>query len=79
MRPTLVLIPLLVDDPLWAYGLRLMVLPVRVLIPLLVDDPLWVLSQTNSTPTQWGVLIPLLVDDPLWAEKYRVNIEKCES
>ena len=39
---TLVLIPLLVDDPLWAgpiIGSGRMLF--AVLIPLLVDDPLW--------------------------------------
>ena len=39
-----VLIPLLVDDPLWvnlAYDFTEVQRP--VLIPLLVDDPLWVL------------------------------------
>ncbi len=37
-----VLIPLLVDDPLWGLNEVLMVIPIQVLIPLLVDDPLWV-------------------------------------
>ncbi len=38
-----VLIPLLVDDPLWESALTL-IKPQKkeVLIPLLVDDPLWV-------------------------------------
>ncbi len=61
-----VLIPLLLDDPLWAslpidvvYYVKL------VLIPLLLDDPLWdfVLQKVIST---LKVLIPLLLDDPLW-------------
>ncbi len=37
-----VLIPLLVDDPLWGVSLFYSRLNVLVLIPLLVDDPLWV-------------------------------------
>ncbi len=37
-----VLIPLLVDDPLWAQNTLHVILTMRlVLIPLLVDDPLW--------------------------------------
>ncbi len=38
-----VLIPLLVDDPLWGFrNLDKIDLFKMVLIPLLVDDPLWV-------------------------------------
>ncbi len=36
-----VLIPLLVDDPLWESDLLFSELEECVLIPLLVDDPLW--------------------------------------
>ena len=39
--PLMVLIPLLVDDPLWAKKNELTTDDVDVLIPLLVDDPLW--------------------------------------
>ena len=37
-----VLIPLLVDDPLWVCALIMNDGSFEVLIPLLVDDPLWV-------------------------------------
>ncbi len=37
-----VLIPLLVDDPLWVSPERFKHERCVVLIPLLVDDPLWV-------------------------------------
>ncbi len=37
-----VLIPLLVDDPLWDESAADKVAKKLVLIPLLVDDPLWV-------------------------------------
>ncbi len=37
-----VLIPLLVDDPLWELEAQLKNVMLIVLIPLLVDDPLWV-------------------------------------
>ena len=61
-----VLIPLLVDDPLWGFvnknGTRYVW---AVLIPLLVDDPLWELSEELFYDALC-VLIPLLVDDPLW-------------
>ena len=36
-----VLIPLLVDDPLWVSQKKFLYLQHHVLIPLLVDDPLW--------------------------------------
>ncbi len=40
-----VLIPLLVDDPLWGISMKIHTLNTHmVLIPLLVDDPLWVLQ-----------------------------------
>ncbi len=38
----MVLIPLLVDDPLWVKLKTLPLMKLSVLIPLLVDDPLWV-------------------------------------
>ena len=37
-----VLIPLLLDDPLWESKIMLLSPLVFVLIPLLLDDPLWV-------------------------------------
>ena len=37
-----VLIPLLLDDPLWEILFFLLTLSFLVLIPLLLDDPLWV-------------------------------------
>ncbi len=36
-----VLIPLLLDDPLWALIFNLYNFTIMVLIPLLLDDPLW--------------------------------------
>ncbi len=36
-----VLIPLLLDDPLWDYLLQMINEEDDVLIPLLLDDPLW--------------------------------------
>ncbi len=36
-----VLIPLLVDDPLWEFKIIFSSPASKVLIPLLVDDPLW--------------------------------------
>ena len=43
-----VLIPLLVDDPLWDNQLTsLSYNDETVLIPLLVDDPLWVKNETR--------------------------------
>ena len=36
-----VLIPLLLDDPLWVISLNINDYPILVLIPLLLDDPLW--------------------------------------
>ena len=46
----LVLIPLLVDDPLWAIPFVYVTLKTEnVLIPLLVDDPLWVLKNNLLT------------------------------
>ncbi len=44
-RRSLVLIPLLVDDPLWGFNAAIdCATDDFVLIPLLVDDPLWVLA-----------------------------------
>ncbi len=66
-REESVLIPLLVDDPLWAIRQSSKKCTnFLVLIPLLVDDPLWEdgIRTTGLVPS---VLIPLLVDDPLWA------------
>ena len=53
--PQLVLIPLLVDDPLWATILAAIVYVALVLIPLLVDDPLWVMSCFEERPTLSGL------------------------
>ncbi len=65
-----VLIPLLVDDPLWVMCLEAAVFCARkVLIPLLVDDPLWEFINRYRTWTFICVLIPLLVDDPLWGKR----------
>ena len=41
VKLTSVLIPLLLDDPLWGVDLDGVVAEYRVLIPLLLDDPLW--------------------------------------
>ncbi len=60
-----VLIPLLVDDPLWVADEKTTLLYYKVLIPLLVDDPLWE-SWIATANRGCRVLIPLLVDDPLW-------------
>ena len=68
MSVTIVLIPLLVDDPLWEFFKHEKINLFPVLIPLLVDDPLWV----DFFSFRYGkakVLIPLLVDDPLWGFK----------
>ena len=59
-----VLIPLLVDVPLWAGRNSSHVYVTVVLIPLLVDDPLRVNLKSLPEGNSW-VLIPLLVDDPL--------------
>ena len=71
-----VLIPLLLDDPLWAvfYVLKYYLCS-SVLIPLLLDDPLWV-NELIETQEYLSVLIPLLLDDPLWAEINSDNITK---
>ncbi len=37
----MVLIPLLLDDPLWDIMIHQLVFSIPVLIPLLLDDPLW--------------------------------------
>ncbi len=62
-----VLIPLLVDDPLWGKQLKARKAYEAVLIPLLVDDPLWGVYFEWLKIFPLYVLIPLLVDDPLWA------------
>ncbi len=64
-----VLIPLLVDVPLWVKVLELQRRRKWVLIPLLVDVPLWE-STKNKRCGNMLVLIPLLVDVPLWAFYY---------
>ncbi len=61
-----VLIPLLLDDPLWAYSKAVHRLERMVLIPLLLDDPLWVELENAHNHLTSLVLIPLLLDDPLW-------------
>ena len=68
-RLTGVLIPLLLDDPLWEKCLLgACVLLGLVLIPLLLDDPLWGLKIIPIALCA-RVLIPLLLDDPLWANE----------
>ncbi len=42
-----VLIPLLLDDPLWEIDLKQEILSEVVLIPLLLDDPLWARQNHN--------------------------------
>ncbi len=44
-----VLIPLLVDDPLWDIAWNQERIGELVLIPLLVDDPLWAIVLPNGT------------------------------
>ena len=61
-----VLIPLLLDDPLWGVLKIRNIIMVIVLIPLLLDDPLWVCSYYSYQFNLYYVLIPLLLDDPLW-------------
>ena len=62
-----VLIPLLLDDPLWVTLLTFLKLFKHVLIPLLLDDPLWEFRKIINLK-RLQVLIPLLLDDPLWVE-----------
>ncbi len=62
----LVLIPLLLDDPLWALPTSRTCILTYVLIPLLLDDPLWVTLRRKERIHSITVLIPLLLDDPLW-------------
>ncbi len=60
-----VLIPLLLDDPLWVTLSQITEMITKgVLIPLLLDDPLWAICGYSKINQQ--VLIPLLLDDPLW-------------
>ncbi len=65
-----VLIPLLLDDPLWALKTNFLNLQSFVLIPLLLDDPLWEII-LNFFKFNVMVLIPLLLDDPLLAERFK--------
>ncbi len=74
-----VLIPLLVDDPLWDVNLLCKVWRSWVLIPLLVDDPLWAFKFFIMKSFKDLVLIPLLVDDPLWDITDILQDCKCES
>ena len=62
---TPVLIPLLVDVPLWVVAKYRISETVWVLIPLLVDVPLWDIEKCDMFGKIY-VLIPLLVDVPLW-------------
>ncbi len=64
-----VLIPLLLDDPLWVKKTNVMKTSEKVLIPLLLDDPLWALTIEHCN-ARLEVLIPLLLDDPLWESLY---------
>ncbi len=50
-----VLIPLLVDDPLWAEINSDNITKIKVLIPLLVDDPLWETLDWVSIPLPWSL------------------------
>ncbi len=68
-----VLIPLLVDDPLWDGNNYLKFSRMLVLIPLLVDDPLWAHKLLTLKIKCYEVLIPLLVDDPLWARNLKLK------
>ncbi len=61
-----VLIPLLLDDPLWVSEDMIAIAVSMVLIPLLLDDPLWVTLRRKERIHSITVLIPLLLDDPLW-------------
>ncbi len=70
-----VLIPLLVDDPLWAELAEVeSAKAILVLIPLLVDDPLWVIFAAIFAGIVY-VLIPLLVDDPLWVLSWKLHLK----
>ncbi len=60
-----VLIPLLLDDPLWVSVDLYNQTFTAVLIPLLLDDPLWE-ENKDAYINFLLVLIPLLLDDPLW-------------
>ncbi len=65
-----VLIPLLLDDPLWdSYEPINRKSNSSVLIPLLLDDPLWEYFKRVGGKKVYTVLIPLLLDDPLWEFK----------
>ena len=66
-NPYGVLIPLLVDDPLWAeaYGWRAFV--TDGLNPSFSGWPALGLAEKKNALKTLKVLIPLLVDDPLWA------------
>ena len=73
----MVLIPLLLDDPLWGFiNPNKEVRFTKVLIPLLLDDPLWARSYGWEVRKLSGVLIPLLLDDPLWVENEFSTFEK---
>ncbi len=64
-----VLIPLLLDDPLWVSKFRFYYSTIPVLIPLLLDDPLWGSFIFCNINVCCIVLIPLLLDDPLWEKE----------
>ena len=53
-----VLIPLLVDDPLWAINHMCKHPEKYVLIPLLVDDPLWALQYNDYSTKPFRGLNP---------------------
>ena len=76
---TYVLIPLLVDVPLWAFEKRHQQNIEIVLIPLLVDVPLWAKNPRCILCTICQVLIPLLVDVPLWAEEINMEAQRIVS
>ncbi len=50
-----VLIPLLLDDPLWAESIDSTKEAYLVLIPLLLDDPLWVLKKREARSLEKGL------------------------
>ncbi len=74
-----VLIPLLVDVPLWAIKVEHTCIRGKVLIPLLVDDPLRAGLNFENMEFTFFVLIPLLVDDPLRGVSQKLKEYLCKS
>ncbi len=50
-----VLIPLLLDDPLWTAIFAVIVYVAFVLIPLLLDDPLWIKTRKTNEQNNGGL------------------------